>query len=239
MAEKMPSSVKLGTRPMIARSRSYSSGFNPCAATSSGVISGSVMACPLRLDGRLLGQGGGRGKGAAPCPPGPGRNFPRHHVEIGRPRASLDHAEPALLCQAELHPPCAAPRADRKIIQAKECPNEIHGAHLCRPCNEPGAWIAGVRGDDAGLRRADAKLQARRRAWVAGDALQGDRDRDVAADAGTARSKPWTDPLPKPRSSLGGYYIIDCADLDAALRYAALVPSAAFGTVEMRPLVVW
>jgi hypothetical protein len=31
--------------------------------------------------------------------------------------------------------------------------------------------------------------------------------------------------------------MIDVPDLDAALRYAALVPSAAFGTVEVRPVV--
>src|SRR5690606_22100312 len=41
MAETMPSSVKLGSRPMSARKRSYSSGFSPCSATSSGVIFGS------------------------------------------------------------------------------------------------------------------------------------------------------------------------------------------------------
>ena len=34
MAEKMPSSVKLGSRPISSRMRWYSSGFRPCAATS-------------------------------------------------------------------------------------------------------------------------------------------------------------------------------------------------------------
>ena len=38
IAEKMPSSVKLGSRPIRSRMRWYSSGFSPCAATSSGVI---------------------------------------------------------------------------------------------------------------------------------------------------------------------------------------------------------
>ena len=36
MAEKMPSSVKLGSRPIRSRMRWYSSGFSPCAAMSSG-----------------------------------------------------------------------------------------------------------------------------------------------------------------------------------------------------------
>ena len=34
IAEKMPSSVNVGTRPVICRRRWYSSGFSPCAATA-------------------------------------------------------------------------------------------------------------------------------------------------------------------------------------------------------------
>jgi hypothetical protein len=36
---------------------------------------------------------------------------------------------------------------------------------------------------------------------------------------------------------LAGYYILDCADLDEALRVAAAVPSARYGTVEVRPIM--
>src|SRR5205085_12549478 len=43
IAEKIPSSVKLGTRPISLRMRSYSSGLRPWLATSSGVIWGSFM----------------------------------------------------------------------------------------------------------------------------------------------------------------------------------------------------
>src|SRR5881392_1051508 len=43
IAEKMPSSVKLGTRPISFRMRSYSSGLSPWLATSSGVILGSLV----------------------------------------------------------------------------------------------------------------------------------------------------------------------------------------------------
>src|SRR6056297_257638 len=47
MAEKMPSSVKLGARPMISRIRSYSSGVRPWDAINSGVMAGSVMSVAL------------------------------------------------------------------------------------------------------------------------------------------------------------------------------------------------
>lgn len=44
-------------------------------------------------------------------------------------------------------------------------------------------------------------------------------------------------PFAETREHLGGYYVIDVADLDAALTYAALIPSVHFGTVEVRPLM--
>src|SRR6478609_4639817 len=69
IAEKIPSSVKLGTRPISLRMRSYSSGFSPWLATSSGVISGVILGSFM---GPLIGRSYGREKafyGAFPaCP---------------------------------------------------------------------------------------------------------------------------------------------------------------------------
>src|SRR3954451_17004782 len=52
IAEKMPSSVIVGSRPISCRIRSYSSGLRPCSATSSGVMVGSFgitsASCRLR-----------------------------------------------------------------------------------------------------------------------------------------------------------------------------------------------
>jgi hypothetical protein len=44
-------------------------------------------------------------------------------------------------------------------------------------------------------------------------------------------------PFATTKEHLGGYYVIDVPDLDAALKYAAMVPSALYGTVEVRPLM--
>jgi len=44
-------------------------------------------------------------------------------------------------------------------------------------------------------------------------------------------------PFAETREHLGGYYVIDVPDLDAALTYAALIPSAHFGTIEVRPVM--
>ena len=44
-------------------------------------------------------------------------------------------------------------------------------------------------------------------------------------------------PFAETREHLGGYYVVDMPDLDAALKYAAMLPSASFGTIEVRPLM--
>lgn len=44
-------------------------------------------------------------------------------------------------------------------------------------------------------------------------------------------------PFAETKEQLGGYYLIDVPDLDEAIRWAAKVPSALFGSVEIRPQV--
>jgi hypothetical protein len=44
-------------------------------------------------------------------------------------------------------------------------------------------------------------------------------------------------PFAETKEHLGGYYVVDVPDLDAALKYAAMLPSASFGTIEVRPLM--
>jgi len=44
-------------------------------------------------------------------------------------------------------------------------------------------------------------------------------------------------PFAETREQLGGYYLIEAKDLDEATKIAARIPSARFGTIEVRPLV--
>jgi hypothetical protein len=44
-------------------------------------------------------------------------------------------------------------------------------------------------------------------------------------------------PFAVTKEFLAGYYILDCADLDEALKHAARFPGARYGTVEVRPLM--
>lgn len=44
-------------------------------------------------------------------------------------------------------------------------------------------------------------------------------------------------PFAETREQLGGYYVVEAADLDEAIAIAERIPSARWGTVEIRP--VW
>ena len=44
-------------------------------------------------------------------------------------------------------------------------------------------------------------------------------------------------PFAETREQLGGYFLIDAKDLDAAIGIAARIPGARHGTVEIRPVI--
>jgi hypothetical protein len=73
-------------------------------------------------------------------------------------------------------------------------------------------------------------------AMVSGEALAG------AETASTVRIRDGkrivTDgPFIESKEVVGGYYVIDVANLDEALEWAARIPNAHFGTVEVRPVM--
>ena len=73
---------------------------------------------------------------------------------------------------------------------------------------------------------------------VAGDALQ---SIDTATTVRVRNSKKETTdgPFAETKEILGGYYILDCKDLDEAIEYAAKIPGAKHGSIEIRPVVVF
>jgi hypothetical protein len=44
-------------------------------------------------------------------------------------------------------------------------------------------------------------------------------------------------PFAETKEQLGGYYLVDCPDLDQAIAIAERIPAARWGTVEIRPVV--
>ncbi len=46
-------------------------------------------------------------------------------------------------------------------------------------------------------------------------------------------------PFAETREALGGYYLVEAKDLDRAIEIASEIPSARYGTIEVRPLMIW
>jgi hypothetical protein len=75
-------------------------------------------------------------------------------------------------------------------------------------------------------------------ALVAGEALE------AAAEARTLRVRSGArhiseGPAAEGGDVLGGYYVIDVPDWEAAEEWAARIPSAPYGAVEIRPILVF
>jgi hypothetical protein len=43
-------------------------------------------------------------------------------------------------------------------------------------------------------------------------------------------------PFAETKEQIGGYYVVDCKDLDEAIEVAAKIPGASLGTIEVRPI---
>jgi hypothetical protein len=72
--------------------------------------------------------------------------------------------------------------------------------------------------------------------YVSGEALM------PTSTATTVRTKDGkmltTDgPFAETKEQLGGFYLVECKDLDEALKWAADIPSSGRGPVEVRPVV--
>jgi len=44
-------------------------------------------------------------------------------------------------------------------------------------------------------------------------------------------------PFAETKEQLGGYYLVEAADLDEAIALAARIPSGRWGSIEVRPIV--
>jgi hypothetical protein len=75
-------------------------------------------------------------------------------------------------------------------------------------------------------------------AYVAADALQ---------SVGTATTVRFRDgeqlvtdgPFAETKEQLGGYYIVDVDSIDDAIKWAGKIPSARYGSIEVRPVMVF
>lgn len=73
---------------------------------------------------------------------------------------------------------------------------------------------------------------------VAGDALQ-PVETATTVTVHNGKVETTDGPFAETKETLGGYYLLDCEDLDEALKYAAQIPTAEYGRIEVRPLMVF
>ena len=75
-------------------------------------------------------------------------------------------------------------------------------------------------------------------AFLAGSGLQGSSTATVVR-ARSGKPTVLDGPFIESKEQLGGYYLIEAADLDSALAWAARCPGAERDAVEVRPLMVY
>ncbi len=73
------------------------------------------------------------------------------------------------------------------------------------------------------------------------DVLRGGGGLRPPADATTVRVRDdavllFDGPFAETKEQIGGFSLIECADLDEAIEIAAKHPAAAYGTIEIRPM---
>ena len=85
--------------------------------------------------------------------------------------------------------------------------------------------VVGVRQRDQGVGR-----ELRRRGAAA------DVDGDDACATTDGKPIVTDGPFAETREQLGGYYLLDVDNLDAAIEWAHKCPAAKYGTIELRPI---
>ena len=89
-----------------------------------------------------------------------------------------------------------------------------------------------------GAYRAYTEAMHKAGVFVAGDALQPSTTATVVR-VRDGKTQVLDGPYVEAKEQLAGYYLIEAANLDVALEWAARCPGAAWGTMEVRPIMVF
>jgi hypothetical protein len=74
--------------------------------------------------------------------------------------------------------------------------------------------------------------------FVAGNRLEGVSTATTVRVSSDGVTSVLDGPYAETKEQLGGYYVVDVPDLDAAIAWAARCPGASHGTIEVRPVGV-
>jgi hypothetical protein len=73
--------------------------------------------------------------------------------------------------------------------------------------------------------------------YLGGEALQPTSTATTVRGNGAGKIMTVDGPFAETKEALGGFYLVDCKDLDEALKWASEIPSVNRGSVEVRPVV--
>lgn len=73
---------------------------------------------------------------------------------------------------------------------------------------------------------------------VHADALQG-TETATTVSVRDGKIETMDGPFAETKEVLGGYYLLDCENVEEAVEHAAKIPTAKHGRIEIRPVVVW
>ncbi len=71
---------------------------------------------------------------------------------------------------------------------------------------------------------------------LGGEALQ-DTSTATSLRIRDGKTETMDGPFAETKERLGGFYLLDCKDIDQAIEMASLIPDARYGTVEIRPIM--
>lgn len=100
------------------------------------------------------------------------------------------------------------------------------------------AMASGAAPQMMGAYRAYTDAMKQAGVFVAGDALQPSTTATVVR-VRDSKTQVLDGPYAEAKEQLAGYYLIEAKDLDTALEWAARCPGAAWGTMEVRPIMVF
>ncbi|MCF6327433.1 MAG: YciI family protein [Devosiaceae bacterium] len=72
--------------------------------------------------------------------------------------------------------------------------------------------------------------------FVAGEALQ-PTNTATSIKVRNGKTETMDGPFAETKEQLGGFYMFECENIDAAIKYASLIPAAKTGTIEIRPIM--
>lgn len=104
---------------------------------------------------------------------------------------------------------------------------------------QEGLWTQMSKADqERGMAAFNAYTQALKESGVmVGSNRLKDSDTATTVRVADGKSQVLDGPFADTKEQLGGYYLIDVPDLDAAISWAARCPGANYGSIEVRP--VW